>query len=91
MFVNMRQPHVIVSDEETLSSGSANQQVGECQGRGFRVALWKIVRGYTETNTRSEIDNSGYGAETGTERARTAQQRVVSERGRGRETFGERA
>lgn len=30
-------------DEERLSVRAANQRPGECQGRGSRVALWKIV------------------------------------------------
>lgn len=34
-------------DEERVSSRAPNQRPGECRGRGHRVALWKIVRGYT--------------------------------------------
>lgn len=40
MFVNMRHPHVIVAMRK---DSPANQRPGECQGRGSRVALWKIV------------------------------------------------
>lgn len=66
MFVNMRQPHVILAMRKDSPAARPTSGWGSVRGGVPVLRYGKSLGGYTVINVCSEIDNTDNKAETGT-------------------------
>lgn len=66
MFVNMRQPHVIVAMRKDRPAARPTSGRGSVRGGAAVLRYGKSLGGYTVMSVHSEIENSDNGAESGT-------------------------